>query len=135
MIKLENPPNYEQIVAAFPEASKPGVLFAYGECVYNPSGVFIPRALLQHEYRHCARQFQGREVQWWADYIADSDFRYHEELLGHVDELKVLISDIRDRNTRHKILLRTAIRLTAPLYNYQPPRTQKQAMRDLLSYF
>lgn len=134
MIKLERAPNYEQILAAFPDASKPGVLFAYGEAVYNPSGVSISKAVLAHEYRHCARQFQGRQVQWWEQYIVDSEFRYHEELLGHVDELKVLLSNVKDRNLQYQLLTRTALRLSAPLYNYQPPRSMKHAMRDLSSY-
>lgn len=134
MIKIERPPNWDQILAAFPDADKHGVLFAYDGDVYNPSGVAVAQPLLAHEYRHCARQFQRAE-RWWHYYITDSQFRYDEELLGHVDELKVLISGTRDRNLRHKLLMRTATRLIAPLYNYEPPRTLRQAMRDLSSQF
>jgi hypothetical protein len=36
-----------------------------------------------------------------------------------------------DRNASARLLLTTALRLIAPLYNYQPPRTLKEAMADL----
>lgn len=133
MIKHERPPNYDQIVEAFPFVKEKIVLFAYGEHVYNPSGTEIPRPLLAHEYRHCARQFGGREEAWWSAYIADPEFRYHEELLGHVDEYKATATSV-DRNARARLLNRTALRLIAPLYNYQPPRTLRQALRDISQY-
>lgn len=135
MIKIERPPNWDQILEAFPSATKHGVLFAYGEDVYNPSGVRIPEPVLAHEYRHCSRQFNGRAERWWHYYINDPQYRYDEELLGHVDELKVLLNGARDRNMRHKLLMRTATRLVAPLYNYTPPRSLPQAMRDLSAHF
>lgn len=131
MIKIEWPPNIEQIAAVFPDADKSGVLFAYGEDIYNPSGVLIPQPLLVHEYRHCARQFQIGAMYWWDQYIADPEFRYTEELLAHVEEYKAQLKVLKDRNARAKLSMRTASRLIAPLYNYEPPRTLKQAMRDI----
>lgn len=133
MIKIERPPNWDQIVAAFPHAATLPTLFAYGEDIYNPSAVHIPPALLAHEYRHCARQFAGSVERWWVNYIIDHEFRYREELLGHVEEYRVQAALLTDRNARAKLALRTAARLVAPLYNYQPPRSLKQAMRDLES--
>jgi hypothetical protein len=131
MIRAERPPNFAAILAAFPHAGDHGVVFAYGEDIFNPSNVSIPHELMQHEYRHCARQFTYGADKWWTDYIAKPDFRYGEELLAHVDEYLAAIRQTKDRNTRAKILQRTAQRLVMPLYNYEPRPTLSQAMRDL----
>lgn len=131
MIRVERPPNFDQILASFPKAGEHGVLFAYGEHIYNPSGVHISQPLLAHEYKHCARQFQVGPNWWWDQYLTDPEFRYTEELLAHVEEYRAELKTLKDRNLRAKVSMRTAARLVAPLYNYQPPRTIKQAMRDL----
>jgi hypothetical protein len=129
---VARPPNFEMILKAFPNADKPGVIFAFGEDVYNPSGQEIPRALLAHEAVHGQRQLkQFTPDQWWELYVTDPEFRYNEELLAHAAEFKS--QDFRgiDRNLRAKILQSTAARLCAPLYNYQPPRSLSQALYDL----
>lgn len=124
------PPNFERIRAAFPNAVRRGVLFAYGEDIYNPSSVPVSRALLAHEYRHCARQFQRVDA-WWDKYIEDPEFRYNEELIAHADEFIDLMKGVGDRNKRTKLIMTTAARLIAPLYNYVPQRTLTQATKDL----
>lgn len=131
MIKIERPPNFERIHAAFPDADKHGVLFAYGEFIYNPSGVFIAPWLRAHEMRHCARQWQAGPKAWWEKYITDDEFRYGEELLAHVEEYIWQARQTKDRNQRAKLEMRTAARLVAPLYNYTPPRSLNQAVRDI----
>lgn len=147
MIKIEWPPNIEQIAEAFPhvdaafnthtmpkdhpDRAPGGILFAYGEDIYNPSGVRIVPALMAHEYRHCARQFATSAKSWWESYLTDPEFRYGEELLAHVDEYIAQAKHTNDRNVRAKLQQQTAKRLVAPLYNYQPPRSLAQAMRDI----
>jgi hypothetical protein len=140
VIILERPPNFEQVHAAFPKADGLGVLFAYGGNIYNPSGISIPPALIAHENVHLARQSDmdprdsyptrvtGADV-WWDHYLRDTEFRYNEELLAHAAEFKH--QKHSDRNASARLLLSTALRLVAPLYNYQPPRTLQQAMKDL----
>lgn len=131
---IERPPNFDQILAAFPDASKPGVIFAFGEHIYNPSGGVIPPALLAHEAVHQRRQQRENHPNavenWWENYLADTEFRYTEELLAHAAEYRVQAVKL-DRNYRAKLVMSTAARLVAPLYNYQPPRTLSTAMRDL----
>jgi hypothetical protein len=130
------PPNFELIRAAFPRAENPGVIFAYAGDIYAPGHVTIPAALLAHELVHLERQKElisidqrsGAEV-WWDRYLRDSEFRYHEELLAHVAEYKE--QAVGDRNFCAGLLVRTAGRLVAPLYNYQPPRTLQEAIKDL----
>jgi hypothetical protein len=130
IIKDEYPPNFELIRSAFPNAENHGVIFAYDGRVYNPSGNTIPPALLAHEGVHLRRQAEGTADTWWHSYIRDSEFRYHEELLAHAAEFKASRSH-GDRNAGAALLQRTAMRLIAPLYNYNPPRTLQQALKDL----
>ena len=130
MIIIGRPPNFEQIKAAFPDAEKPGVMFAYGN-IYNPSGNVIPPALIAHEKVHLERQHPpfSNPGEWWDRYIHDSEFRYYEELLAHVAEFQM--QRTRDRNFVARLMVHTALRLIAPLYHYQPPRSLQGAMKDL----
>jgi hypothetical protein len=140
VIIVDRPPNFEQIKAAFPDAEKPGVMFAYGN-IYNPSGNVIPPALIAHEEVHLVRQkaldphpgsttqWSGADL-WWQRYLEDCEFRYNEELLAHVAEFKAQRAG-NDRNFGARLLMHTALRLVAPLYNYAPPRNLQEAMRDL----
>ncbi len=129
MIIIDRPPNFEQVHAAFPRADQPGVLFAYYPNIHNPSGIVVPPALVAHEEVHLYRQRDAGPTHWWDQYLTDSEFRYNEELLAHVAEFKALKAG--DRNASARLLMSTALRLVAPLYNYQPPRTLQQAMKDL----
>jgi len=138
---VARPPNFELILKAFPDADKPGVIFAYGDNIYNPSGDPIPPALLAHERIHLGRQkmlappsslsIDAAADHWWIRYVLDAEFRYREELLAHVAEFKAQDNRGLDRNLRAKILQKTAARLCAPLYNYTPPRSMTLAMRDI----
>lgn len=130
MILIDRPPNFEQILAAFPGASGPGVIFSWEDRIFNPSGRPIPGPLVAHEELHGRRHvLAGGSLKWWDKYIADPEFRYTEELLAHVAEMRA--QPCRDRNYHDRLLWNTANRLVAPLYNYQPPRVFMQALRDL----
>jgi hypothetical protein len=140
VIIIDHPPNFEAIKAAFPKSVNPGVLFAFDGNVYNPSGIVVPPALIAHENVHLERQremgphpgattqWSGAEL-WWDHYLRDCEFRYHEELLAHVAEFKMQRSN--DRNFSARLLMSTGMRLVAPLYNYTPPVSLQQAMKDL----
>jgi hypothetical protein len=130
VIIVDRPPNFEQIKAAFPKADGEGVLFAYDGNIYSPSGKTIPPALIAHEQVHLDRQKAWSPDSWWASYLHDSDFRYVEELLAHAAEFKVQ-RQAKDRNFGARLLMATALRLVAPLYNYAPPVTLQQALKDL----
>jgi hypothetical protein len=130
MIIVERPPNFDQILAAFPNAGDHGVIFAYDWAIYNPSDIVIPPALIAHEQVHLHRQTISGADLWWTLYIEDSEYRYHEELLSHAAEFNAQRAS-SDRNFGARLLMHTALRLVAPLYNYEPPRTLQQAMNDL----
>jgi hypothetical protein len=128
---VARPPNFELILRAFPKADQPGVIFAFGDDVYNPSGVNIPAPLIAHEGVHQSAQRKITPERWWERYVAEPDFRYDEELRAHVAEFKAQDYRGLDRNLRAKLLQHTAQRLVAPLYNYPPTKTLTQAIRDL----
>jgi hypothetical protein len=132
-VRVERPPNFDQILAAFPGADASGVIFAYGDDIFSPGGADISPALLAHEAVHGRRQQGPGEMSpeiWWALYIQDPKFRYREELYAHVAEYKAQAGPL-DRNARARLLQVTAKRLIAPLYHYVPPHSLATAMRDL----
>jgi hypothetical protein len=129
VIIVDRPPNFEQIQAAFPKSVNPGVLFAYDGNIYNPSGIVVPPALIAHEEVHLHRQTISGADLWWTLYLESAEYRYREELLAHVAEFKMQRGV--DRNQVARLLLATALRLIAPLYNYQPPVSLQRAMKDL----
>lgn len=128
-IEIANPPNFDKILTAFPHANRHGVIFAYGDTIYNPSGIVIPPPLVAHEEVHGRRQTSPEK--WWLSYIADPEFRYNEELYAHAAELLAFKKIITDRNQRAKLMMTTAQRLLAPLYNYGVPKSLNQAICDL----
>lgn len=134
MIRIERPPNFEAILAAFPGAAASTVIFAYGDDIYAPGGVVIPPALLAHEAVHQRNQLamgKNGPDDWWDLYCIDPSFRYDEELMAHAAEYKAQLHAL-DRNQRAALLMSTATRLTAPLYAYGSKQPSlSQALRDL----
>jgi len=112
------PPNFEDILRIFPAARIPGVVFAYGNVLYNPSGVDILTPLLAHEQIHAVRQLAiaGGPAAWWAQYLVDQTFCYTEELLAHQAEFKEFCE--HHTKGRARFLAFIAHRLSGPLYGY-----------------
>ena len=115
----EYPPLIEEICQAFPSVkTNKGVIFSWGDKIYNPHNVPISEALHAHELVHGQRQTADETaiVKWWHTYLADPEFRVNEELLGHKAELKVLLQNVADRNRRNMIVQQVALRLAGPIY-------------------
>lgn len=115
-IIVAHPPNWDEIVAAFPQAPTPGVIFAYGSCIYNPSNVVIPEQLIAHENVHGTQQRGMGPRAWWRSYIEDVGFRAQQELAAHCEEYRVYCGLVKDRNTKARALHMIAQRLSGPLY-------------------
>ena len=109
------PPNFDKIVAVFPEAEKPGVMFAYAGKVYAPGGTKVTRELDAHERVHIARQGVDPDG-WWDRYLTDVKFRYDEELVAHVEEYRTYCRRHIDQVKRRKALREIAARLASSLY-------------------
>lgn len=114
------PPNWPEIAKHFPVKGKQGILYAYGNILYNPSGVEVSPWILRHEEVHGRRQLgeEGDErmsvKRWWDEYIAYEDFRYKEELLAHQREWQSYVEQMGDVNGYY--LDAIAKRLSSPLY-------------------
>ena len=112
--KSSRPPNFAQIVAVFPMARAPTVIFAYAPNIYVPSGKEIPPALVAHETVHIERQQKIGVELWWEKYLADPQFRFDEELLAHRAEFRATRTlTHRQEEVALKII---AKKLAAPLY-------------------
>lgn len=109
------PPNYEAIVAVFPGAADPGVIFAYGGQIYAPGGRRPSPALQAHESVHCERQ-GTRPEHWWELYLTDPVFRLEEELLAHRAEYRAYCARHANRAKQAQALEGIARKLAAPLY-------------------
>ena len=110
------PPNITAICAAIPEARRPGVIFAYGDKIYVPSGKELEHHLKVHEAIHCIRQRELGVEFWWSKYLTDLRFRYQEELVAHAAEYDSRIRGNLNRNQRRAALKMIAQRLASPLY-------------------
>lgn len=100
------PPNFAKIRQVFNTRNR-GVIFTYGNCIYNPEKIRIPPQLWVHEQVHRDQQKDDPES-WWDKYLGDKLFRLAEEIQAHKAEYGVL-------NTR-KALDEIASRLSSPLY-------------------
>ena len=117
-IVIARPPNFEEVLAVFPLAKNPGVIFTYGQTIYNPSGTHISAQLKAHEAVHAQRQGTNEEEirAWWKRYLTEPMFRLEEELLAHRAEYRAFKGWTKDRNAVARELDTIAKRLSGPLY-------------------
>lgn len=113
-----HPPNFDDIVAVFPDAANPNVVFTYGDSVYVPSGKPLIAPIQAHEMIHSMRQVraEGGAKTWWDKYLVDTEFRLVEELAGHCAEYRAFSTMVKDRNEVARYLQLVANKLAAPLY-------------------
>ena len=109
------PPNFEAIFAVFPEAAKPGVIFAYGGRIYAPGRKAVTPALQAHEQTHLERQGDAPE-RWWDRYLAETQFRLEEELIAHAREYQAYCRRHAEPGKRALMLEHIAGKLSSPLY-------------------
>jgi hypothetical protein len=119
-IEARRPPNFDYIQAHFPNAENFGVIFAFGNTIYNPSGIKLPPSLVAHEATHSLQQEEigGPEI-WWGFYIEQSDWMIGQELDAYRIEYREHCNPINkaNRHSRHRMLCNCAERLASPLYN------------------
>lgn len=123
------PPNFVQIRTAFPAVvGRQGILYAWGDRIYNPSGVNVPWWLQEHEEVHGSRQLDPKAWgaqhfsedhmirTWWSAYIEDPEFRLQEEIPAHQAEWEVFKSLMTNKKNQEMYLLNMANRLSGELY-------------------
>ena len=115
-IKIDYPPNIRDILHVFPYARTPGVIFTYGDTLYNPSNRPISDALKAHEETHAAQQERVGVETWWNLYLESPQFRFDQELKAHGVEWRHILNNGANRNERRSQLTIIAKRLSGPLY-------------------
>lgn len=113
------PPNFAQIAAAFPVKGVPGVLYAWGDVIYNPSGITVPHQLVAHEEVHGKRQIAYDDLdEWWHQYIINPSFRLEEEVPAHCAEWSAYLGSFPGNSPFDPLpyLDKIASRLASPLY-------------------
>lgn len=112
------PPNIDAIDAVFHIRKVKGVIFTFGDTIYNPDGGDVSPELRAHEGVHFSRQTNeiAKIEAWWQRYLVDPEFRYNEEAPAHRAEYKAYCALHRDYNQRARFLHHVADRLAGPLY-------------------
>lgn len=113
------PPNWPEIAKHFPVKGKQGILYAYGDRLYNPSGVQVTPWIMAHEMEHGRRQEdEGQSVRrWWDEYLNYPDFRLKEEVYAHHKEWESYRQTFTLEKNQNSYLAMMAKRLSSPLYD------------------
>lgn len=110
------PPNIAEIEEAVPGVrGMAGVVFGYGQTLYNPYAGKIEKWLLAHELVHTAQQGNAVDA-WWRRYLNDIGFRFEQEVAAHQAEYQMMRSCVRDPDVRAIWVRDIAEKLTRPVY-------------------
>ncbi len=110
------PPNIADLAEVFPKAMSYGVVFAHVKSIYNPSGLKLGPEIVAHECVHLERQQKLGVANWYAHYLTDKEFRYHEEMLAHRAEYQKLCELSPNRHGKRGALKHVAKKLSSQLY-------------------
>lgn len=125
------PPNFTELTRHFPIKGVPGILYAYGDRIYNPSGVKVVPWILEHEKVHCTRQLLDEQhinvEEWWSDYIYNAPFRLEEEVLAHRKEWSMTQDLISVRDRLHYLDMMVD-RLSGPIYGNMVTRDEARRL-------
>lgn len=108
------PPLWDEINARFHlDGWRP--ILAWGDIIYNPTGIVVTPSLMAHEAVHGRRQ-AGDIEGWWRRYMEDAAFRLAEEIPAHRAEYQVALAGAANRNARRATEKLVAKRLSGALY-------------------
>lgn len=125
------PPNFTTLTKAFPQIkgrAGQGIIFAYGDRIYNPSGHPLGQQVLAHENEHCKRQNAMGVGSWWDAYMVNIKFRLEEEVLAHRaewDAYQQYVTRLADQEDYLKMMIE---RLSGQLYGYMCTKAEAQAL-------
>jgi len=125
-VRHENPPNIDQIRLRF-DLSGFTPVFAYGDCLYNPSGQDISPDLMAHEEHHAQQQKHYRVSDWWSRYLVDDSFRFHQELEAFGEQYKFIYNKL-DRHYRRQYLKEFAKQLSSKMYGNVTTKEQAEEL-------
>lgn len=120
------PPNYADICKHIPAVKKqPGIVFTYGDTIYNLQGHPLRPDFLVHEEVHVQRQ--DKPAEWWERYLTDVEFRLQEELAAYQEQYKFMEVNY-SRADRRRILKAIARDLSGPMYGSMISKDQAVKM-------
>ena len=111
-IVFKYPPNIEKIREHFPV--KYGVIFTYGDKLYNPDRGEIDSALMVHEETHTVQQGNNPD-EWWDRYFTDESFRKEQEIEAYRNQYKYALENY-NRASRKRLLRQISKDLSSHLY-------------------
>jgi len=106
------PPNIEKIREVFTLHS--GIIFTYGDTIFNPDKGLIDEALLAHESTHSRQQGKDPEA-WWNRYLTDTKFRTEQELEAYRNQYKYAVEHYT-RQMRKQLLKTISKDLASAMY-------------------
>ncbi len=124
----QRPPNYEKIVKAFPLVANGGVIYCYGDAIYNPDSAEISGDNLAHESVHSRQQGDDPEA-WWNRYLTDQVFRLSQEIEAYRASYRYYVDKGADRNRLFKLRRMFAGHLSHPIYGENI--TKEEAFKKL----
>ena len=110
----EQPPILDKLLKAGLKPQKTTV-FAYGDTLYNPSGVEIPPDILVHEEVHIRQQKDNKNA-CLEKYLNDKEYRLKVEVEAFREQYKFVCEMLKDRNYRAKCLHSLAQELSGSVY-------------------
>ncbi len=95
-----------------------GVIFTYGDTIYNPFNIPVTRDLVAHEEKHAEQQQHDETCAglWWKRYVEDPAFRIEQEAQAYRAQFKCICKTVKDRNNRARNLHMLASQLSGPIY-------------------
>lgn len=127
-VVIAKPPIYDEAAARFTLRGRE--VFAYGDTLYNPSGIPISPDLMVHERVHAGqhRHYPGGPAAWWRQYLDDPAFLSSQEGEAYGAQLAFLRINAKKRGDRCvKALCFFATTLSGDMYG--KPIALADAMR------
>jgi hypothetical protein len=113
-ILIKNPPNIEYI-RKFLTPPK-GVIFTYGDTIYNPDNGEVTGDIMDHEAVHSLQQVKLGPEKWWDKYLNDKEFRFEQELQAYQVQYRHATQIIKDPNQQNRFLMKLASHLSSAAY-------------------
>lgn len=121
------PPNYDAIQKAFGLHRNDGIVFTYGDTIYNPDGSDLPDHLMEHEQTHERQQAAMTPAKWWEQYLADPAFRLSQEVEAYQVQYGCLCRNYNRKYRKH-VLPQIAKHLASYMYGHVVTKEQATAL-------
>lgn len=110
------PPNYEEICSVIPAVRhQKGIVFTYGDTIYNPDKQMIEDHLECHEETHEKQQAKIGIDEWWKKYLEDPKFRLEQEVEAYRAQYK-MVSKVYGRASATELVKSIAKDLSGAMY-------------------